>query len=111
MAAWFFHLRRPVLGLRIVRGLGGVYRLLADQYRIAELYDALLLRPLRRLSSGLLDRGLERGLLDGIVVSGTARGARGVVAHGLKYLQAGFAQAYLACMVLALLLLVWAWVR
>ena len=57
--AWALYRRRPALdGDRAVAAaLGGFYRLLAAKYYVDELYDRLIVRPLRALSKLLLERG------------------------------------------------------
>jgi NADH-quinone oxidoreductase subunit L len=56
------------------RGLG---RLLARKYYVDEIYRALLVRPLLRLAD-VLWRVVDRGLIDGVGVTGVARLTRAV---------------------------------
>jgi NADH:ubiquinone oxidoreductase subunit 5 (subunit L)/multisubunit Na+/H+ antiporter MnhA subunit len=69
-----------------------------DKYRIDELYDFLIVRPLGAISKNVLARG----------VNGTANFVRATADGALKYLQTGMAQSYLLAMVLGGALLV-AW--
>ena len=85
-----------------------LYALVRDKYRIDELYDALIVRPLGALSRSVLARGVDQGLIDGVGVNGTANVVRAIADGALKYLQTGFAQSYLFVMLLGGALLV-AW--
>jgi NADH-quinone oxidoreductase subunit L len=97
--AWLFYVRRPALPQRIREGLGAVYRLVWNKYYVDELYDAVVVRPLVALSDRVLFRIVDHGLIDGVAINGTARGVRGLAAHGLKYAQSGLAQSYIFFMI------------
>ncbi len=92
----------------IVAALGPLYGLVRDKYRIDELYEFLIVRPLGAISRSVLSRGIDQGLIDGIGVNGTASFVRSTADGALKYLQTGLAQSYLLAMVLGGALLV-AW--
>ena len=70
-----------------------------NKYYVDEIYDAVFVRPLVAVSERVLFRGLDQGLVDGAFVNGTARAVRALAADGLKYLQSGFAQAYIFLMI------------
>jgi NADH:ubiquinone oxidoreductase subunit 5 (subunit L)/multisubunit Na+/H+ antiporter MnhA subunit len=42
---------------------------------------------------------VDAGVIDGVMVNGTARGVRALAAHGLKYAQSGLAQTYVFFMI------------
>jgi NADH-quinone oxidoreductase subunit L len=92
--AAFFFLRRRDRAAALAQRLSGVYRLLLNKYYIDELYDAVIVQPIRRLSTGLLWRGVDAGLIDGTVngVGGFVRGASSV----MRRLQTGSVRAYAA---------------
>jgi NADH-quinone oxidoreductase subunit L len=92
----------------IVSATGPLYALVRDKYRIDELYDFLIVRPLGAISRGLLARGIDQGLIDGVGVNGTANFVRATADGALKYLQTGLAQSYLLAMVFGGALLI-AW--
>jgi NADH-quinone oxidoreductase subunit L len=94
LLAWLLYVRFPGLPARFRS------RLVANKYYVDEIYDALLVRPLVRVSDAVLYRALDAGALDGALVNGTARAVRAVAADVLRHLQSGFAQAYLVLMVL-----------
>jgi NADH:ubiquinone oxidoreductase subunit 5 (subunit L)/multisubunit Na+/H+ antiporter MnhA subunit len=58
------------------------------------------------VSDRVLFRVIDAGLIDGALVNGTARGIRGMAAHGLKYVQSGQAQSYIFLMIAGSALLV-----
>jgi NADH-quinone oxidoreductase subunit L len=56
-------------------------------------------RPLVKLSDLVLFRGVDAGLIDGLMVNGTARGVRSIAANWLKYAHSGLAQGYVFFMI------------
>jgi NADH-quinone oxidoreductase subunit L len=99
---------RRELPARIAASIRPLYELVRDKYRIDELYDAVIVRPLVAFSRVVLARGVDQGLIDGIGVNGVARAIRATADDALKYLQTGFAQSYLFAMLLGGALLI-AW--
>jgi NADH-quinone oxidoreductase subunit L len=91
--AWLLYVRAPGATARFRS------RLVENKYYVDELYDAVFVRPLVRVSDGLLYRTFDAGAIDGTLVNGTARAVRAIAADVLRHLQSGFAQAYLVLMV------------
>jgi NADH-quinone oxidoreductase subunit L len=104
--AYFLYVVQPERPAKLAEQLGGLYRLVLDKYRIDELYDAIIVRPLVLVSERILFRGIDAGLIDGVAVNGGARAVWGLASHGLKYLQSGLAQGYLLLMVVGALAIV-----
>ena len=75
------------------------HRILREKFYVDELYDLVIVRPLVRISDGVLFRSVDAGLIDGVAVGGTARGIRALAVHGLKYAQSGLAQSYVFFMI------------
>jgi NADH-quinone oxidoreductase subunit L len=98
--AYVLYVRSPALPGRIAQGMRGVYQLLRNKYYVDEAYDAVIVRPLVKLSDRVLYRVVDAGLIDGVAVNGTARGIRALAAHGLKYAQSGLAQSYVFFMMI-----------
>ncbi len=92
LGAWFLYHKRTDLPDRIAASMGGLYRLVLDKYRIDELYGALIIQPLIAFSSGVLWKGIDRGLIDG-AVDGTATGAR-ELSDGMRQMQSGNIRSY-----------------
>jgi NADH-quinone oxidoreductase subunit L len=105
LATFLYYLRKDLVA-GIVASIRPLYELVRDKYRIDELYDALIVNPLRAISSGLLARGIDEGLIDGVGVNGTARFVRNVADRALKYAQTGFAQSYIFAMLVGGALLI-----
>ncbi len=97
--AWLLYVVRPELPARIAATFSGVYRLLLNKYWIDEIYDALIVRPLVWVSDRVLYRGVDAGLIDGVVVNGSAGLVRGLASSGLKYAQSGLTQGYIFFMI------------
>jgi NADH-quinone oxidoreductase subunit L len=107
LATLLYYWRRDLVP-EIVARVRPLYELVRDKYRIDELYDAIVVRPLVAFSRVVLARGIDQGLIDGVGVSGLARVIRATADDALKYLQTGFAQSYLFAMMLGGALLI-AW--
>jgi NADH-quinone oxidoreductase subunit L len=90
--AWVFYLGSPGLPGRWAEGLRGFYKLLLGKYYIDELYNALISRPLFWISQFVLFRGIDSGVIDGIV-DGTGLGVEGG-GEGLRRLETGNVQHY-----------------
>jgi NADH-quinone oxidoreductase subunit L len=90
--ATIFFLQRPDRADAVAARFAGLHRLLEHKYYVDELYGAVVVRPLVRLSSGVLWRGVDSGLVDGTV------NATGLVVRGwsavLRRLQTGSVRAY-----------------
>jgi NADH-quinone oxidoreductase subunit L len=54
----------------------GIERVLANKYYVDEIYDATIVKPVVGVSRGLLWRGIDNGLIDGLGVNGSAYFAR-----------------------------------
>ena len=90
--AWYFWLANR----KVVEGLAGslapVHRLLLNKYYVDELYDAAIVQPVKKISTGALWKGVDAGLIDGtvngvgLVVSGAS--------SGLRRLQTGSIRTY-----------------
>ena len=65
--AWFFWLRDRSVADRLSQTFGPIYRLLLGKYYVDEIYDALIVQPIKKLSTGALWKGVDAGLIDGTV--------------------------------------------
>jgi NADH-quinone oxidoreductase subunit L len=80
----------------------GVERVLANKYYVDEAYDAAFVRPTYRVSRGLLWRGVDVGIIDGLAVNGSAYLARFVGWIGSQ-LQSGQVGTYAWALVIGVL--------
>jgi NADH-quinone oxidoreductase subunit L len=80
----------------------GIERVLANKYYVDEAYDAAIVRPTYRVSRGLLWRGVDVGIIDGLAVNGSAYLARFVGWIGSQ-LQSGQLGTYAWALVIGVL--------
>ncbi len=98
--AWILFIKPSELGSRLTAERGSFYRLLEDKYRIDEIYDAVIIRPLAWLSQQLW-RIVDEMIIDGLVnFSGLLVRVGGEV---VRIFQTGYVQTYAFFMVLGLL--------
>jgi len=86
------------------RALESGTEILREAFFLEEVFDRVLVRPLRSFSRLLLAGAVEARLLDRVVVSGGAGVARRMVWSGLRRLQNGRVQSYAMLGLIALLL-------
>ena len=101
--AWIFYGKKSGLPDRTARALGGFYRLVFNKYYVDELYDAVIARPLLRLSESALWRFVDTRIIDGAVNGIAALVGRG--ARSLSRTQTGFVQNYALVFVLGAVVL------
>ena len=87
--AWLMYVAKP--GLADSLG-GGLYKLVYNKYFVDELYDAAVVQPVVGGSRVLLWKGMDAGVIDGLV-NGTGAFARGI-GGVLRLLQSGNARSY-----------------
>jgi len=83
----------------------GFERVLENKYYVDEAYDRVIVRPTYATSRNLLWRGIDVGLIDGLMVNGSAWFARGVGWLG-SALQSGQVGTYAWVLVLGVLFVV-----
>ena len=104
--AYLMYVRSPGLPARIGAAAGGVYRLLADRYRVDELYDAIVVRPVVALAGGLW-QAVDVAIIDRMV-DGTGEAIR---ANGRvwRYWQTGNVQDYALSFLVGAVLILGYW--
>src|SRR5579862_3313701 len=90
--AWYFYYKRKDLPAKLAASAGGLYRLLLDKYRIDELYGAVIIQPLIKLSSVVFWQGIDVKLIDA-GVDNAAHGAE-EVSDGMRHMQSGNIRSY-----------------
>jgi NADH-quinone oxidoreductase subunit L len=90
--AWFLYYKRTDLPDKLAASAGGLYRLILDKYRIDELYGAVFIQPIIALSTNVLWKGIDRGLIDG-AVDGAAAGAN-ETSDAMRHMQSGNIRSY-----------------
>jgi NADH-quinone oxidoreductase subunit L len=90
--AAFFWYRKPAAADAMAARFSGLHRLLLGKYFVDEFYNTAVVQPIKAVSTGLLWRGVDSGLIDGTV------NAVGLVVRGwsavLRRLQTGSVRAY-----------------
>lgn len=90
--AWYFWVRNRKAAATVARSVTPGYTLLLNKYYVDEIYDAVVVRPIRQMSTLVLWKGMDVGLIDGTVnaVGGTVR----ATSMSLRRLQSGSIRAY-----------------
>ena len=91
LATYFFR-RKPDAADALATRFSGLHRTLLNKYYVDEIYDAVIVQPIKRISAGPLWRGVDAGLIDG-TVNGVGLVVRGWSAV-LRRLQTGSVRAY-----------------
>lgn len=87
-----WYLRKPDVPIGIAKKYSGVYTVLNNKYYVDELYDAVIVNPAVKGSRRLLWRGVDVGIIDGIV-NGLAKLIAVISKYGRK-VQVGVVQGY-----------------
>jgi NADH-quinone oxidoreductase subunit L len=104
--AWFFYLRRPDIPAAIQRRFSFLYRVLDNKYYFDWFNENVLARGTRLLGNGLW-KGGDVGVIDGIVIDGSARTIGGVAALSRR-IQSGYLYWYALVMVVGVIgLMTW----
>ena len=90
--ATMIYVKKPGTAAAIAAKYPGLHRVLLGKYYVDEVYNAVIVQPVKHLSSGLLWRGIDAGLIDG-TVNGVGLVVRGWSAV-LRRLQTGSVRAY-----------------
>jgi NADH-quinone oxidoreductase subunit L len=90
---------------RLAAAFPGLYRFAYDKFRVDELYEAILLRPLKVVSQALL-KVVDVFAIEGIFVNGIPRAVNGV-ADVLRSMQNGQIQRYAAVLAVTAAVLLW----
>jgi NADH-quinone oxidoreductase subunit L len=91
--AFFLYAMRPALAESLKRSAGPLYSLVAAKYYVDEIYQAVVVNPLRGFSRMVLWRGMDEALIDTSVVNGLGRAVRGAGSL-LRQLQSGSIRNY-----------------
>ena len=101
VVAWYCYMVNPKVPAAIKRSLAGVNVILENKYFADWFNEQVLARCARCLGRGLWQAG-DRGLIDGLLVNGSAR-LVGVVAAISRHLQSGFIYHYAFAMIIGIL--------
>ena len=106
LLAYVMYVASPEMPGNIAESLGGLYRLVLDKYRIDELYNATIVRPLVNGSRNVLWQFGDVFLIDGMVngFGAVANAAGGI----LRRMQSGNIRSYAAWVVVGSVLVLFA---
>jgi NADH-quinone oxidoreductase subunit L len=102
LACWLY-LAPSRLPDRVAQRFSGFYHALAHKYYVDEIYDWLVVRPVRAGSEKFLWRSMDAGAIDGVMVGGTARAAADA-GGALRRMQSGNIRSYAAWVLLGAVL-------
>jgi NADH-quinone oxidoreductase subunit L len=92
--AWLLYYKRRELPDRITAKIHGIYMMVLHKYYIDEGYGAIFVKPLLALSTVVLWRGVDQGVIDGLV-NGAGSASQGVGGE-LRRMQSGNIRSYAA---------------
>ncbi|MFA7623873.1 MAG: NADH-quinone oxidoreductase subunit L [Pusillimonas sp.] len=99
--AWYCYMVNPKVPTAIKRSLSGINTILENKYYADWFNEQVLSRGARCLGRGLWQAG-DRGLIDGLLVNGSAR-LVGMVAAISRHLQSGYIYHYAFAMIIGIL--------
>ena len=101
--ASYFWLRNRKAAASVARSATPVYTLLLNKYYVDEIYNALIVQPIKHASTLVLWRGADAGLIDG-AVNGVGSAIRGS-SMTLRRAQSGSIRAYAGSLFLGVVLI------
>jgi NADH-quinone oxidoreductase subunit L len=105
VSAWYCYLVNPAVPARIKSMFGGIYRLLDNKYYLDIINERVFAGGSRLLGRGLWKAG-DQGLIDGLLVNGSAR-LVGWIAGVIRWVQSGFIYHYAIAMIVGVAVLLW----
>jgi NADH-quinone oxidoreductase subunit L len=94
LIAWHLYYRRPELPDRITSRIHGIYLTVLHKYYVDEGYGLLFVKPLLALSTVVFWRGVDQGIIDGLV-NGAGTASKGIGSE-LRRMQSGNIRSYAA---------------
>jgi NADH-quinone oxidoreductase subunit L len=101
--AYYFWVRNRKGAASIARSMTPVYTLLLNKYYVDEIYDAVAVQPIKKLSTLVLWQGADAALIDG-AVNGVGSSVR-ASSLALRRLQSGSIRAYAGSLFLGVVLI------
>ncbi|HEY2018698.1 MAG TPA: NADH-quinone oxidoreductase subunit L, partial [Bryobacteraceae bacterium] len=102
--AWFLYMAKPGMADSLVSALKAPYTLIYNKYFVDEIYDYTVVKPVVGGSRILLWKGIDAGLIDGIV-NGMGARARNV-GSVLRMIQSGNIRSYATWVLLGSVLVI-----
>ncbi|MGC9995036.1 MAG: NADH-quinone oxidoreductase subunit L [Terriglobia bacterium] len=99
LAAWWLYLKNTSLPHRVAERFNSVYQLLIHKYYVDEIYNWLLVRPIKVGSEKILWQRIDAEVIDGLGVNGTGERVAGVGGI-LRRIQSGNIRSYATWVIL-----------
>jgi NADH-quinone oxidoreductase subunit L len=103
-AAYWLYLKQPNKADGLAKSFGGAYRTLLNKYYVDELYAWAIVRPLMWISTNILWKTVDVGVIDG-AVNGIAEGTT-VIGDGTRRTQSGNTRSYAMWVVVGAIVIV-----
>jgi NADH-quinone oxidoreductase subunit L len=103
LIAWYFYRKNRETPTRLGKRFPFPYRVLFNKYYVDELYDFMIVKPLKSTSETFLWLTVDNRIVDGLV-NGTGKMVT-LISAGLRRIQTGYAQNYALLMALGAILL------
>ncbi len=103
--AYYCYLINPKLPAAIQQRFGGIYRLLENKYYLDRFNEVFFAGGSRLLGRGLWKVG-DQGLIDGLLVNGSAK-LIGGISSIVRWWQSGYLYHYAIAMILGVAFLIW----
>ncbi len=100
--AWWFYIRKPETARNLAERMPISYQLLSNKYYVDEIYNILIVQPIKLISTYILWKIFDVGVIDGLV-NLTGRSVRGLGRVAAR-LQTGYVQAYAVTFILGVAL-------
>jgi NADH-quinone oxidoreductase subunit L len=92
--AWLLYYKQRELPDKITSKMHGLYMMVLHKYYVDEGYGAIFIKPLLALSTVVLWRGIDQGVIDGLV-NGAGTASKGI-GNELRQMQSGNIRSYAA---------------
>jgi NADH-quinone oxidoreductase subunit L len=103
LAARKIYMKSPAVAERVRTGFRGIHKILLNKYFVDEIYDAAVVTPVVKTSEKLLWKGIDVGMIDGLV-NGTAR-FTAFLSRQTRRIQSGIVQGYAIAFVIGILVI------
>jgi NADH-quinone oxidoreductase subunit L len=101
--AFYFFLQNRLAGERVADRFVGVRTLLLNKYYVDEIYDGVVVQPIRIVSENVLWKAIDARIIDG-AVNGVAESV-GALAELMRRVQTGSVRSYAASVFLGVVLI------
>jgi NADH-quinone oxidoreductase subunit L len=109
LVSWFFYMKRPDIPAAIQRRFSAIYTLLDNKYYF-DRFNEIVFAGGARLLGKILWRGGDVGVIDGVIVNGSAK-LVGWISSVTRLFQTGYVYHYAFTMIIGLFVLMTLWIN